>query len=194
MGWKNVRDHYGIKHIVCIAEKGLCIGSPYVHDLIVIVDADKPRDWHDTIDRRCTSIGHNLQIWRSVYLGQGEPFDGIVKAMAADPAKLRELIETPDTFERSITVWTCDYFKGLIIEKQCEEVGWPNVTHDGELMYENSFSTDRAEIVEYARRNAAAGLESAERNIADAEQKLAERREIRDKYAAALAKFEKESA
>ncbi len=36
MGWKNVKDLYGIKHTVQMTEKGICIGSAYVHDLIVI--------------------------------------------------------------------------------------------------------------------------------------------------------------
>lgn len=173
MGWKNVRDHYRIKHIVHVRDGVLCVGSGFVTNIIEIRNA---------FPVFSTSVGRG-----------NADLDRYMAEMQADRAKLRELIETPDTFERSITVWTCDYFKGLIIEKQCEEFGWPNVTHDGELMYENSFSTDRAEIVEYARRNAAAGVESAERNIADAEQKLAERREIRDKYAAALAKFNDET-
>lgn len=30
MGWKNVKEHYQIGHIVCVTSKGLCIGSPYV--------------------------------------------------------------------------------------------------------------------------------------------------------------------
>lgn len=36
MGWKAFKDVYNIKHIVCITDKGLCIGSGYVHDLAVI--------------------------------------------------------------------------------------------------------------------------------------------------------------
>lgn len=91
--------------------------------------------------------------------------------------------------ERSITVWTCDYYEGVIIEKQCEELGWPNCTHDGELMYENSFSTNRKEIVKYAKRNAAAGAESMERRVGEIEADLAKAKETRDKFAAALKKL-----
>lgn len=189
MGWKNVKEHYGIKHYVQVAEKGICIGSGYVHDLIVIADADKPRDWHDTIDRHCTKIGCNLAIWRSTYVGRGEPFDGIVKAMADNPIKLRELIDAPDTFAMSIAVYTYDR-SGNIIEKRCEEVGWPNVTHDGDMMYENKFSTDRDQVVEWARENMAAGVEMMQRNIAETEKTLAEQRGWLSEYETALRKIQ----
>lgn len=37
MGWKNIKDHYRIGHIVAIyGEKGICIGSQYVHDLLMV--------------------------------------------------------------------------------------------------------------------------------------------------------------
>jgi len=36
MGWKNVKEHYRIGHSVQVTEQGVCIGSPYVHNLIVV--------------------------------------------------------------------------------------------------------------------------------------------------------------
>lgn len=188
MGWKNVKHHYGIKHYVCVAEKGICIGSGYVHDLIVIADSDKPRDWHDTVDRHCTKLDCNLSIWRPTYVGRGEPFDGIVNAMADDPATLRRLIDTPDTFAVSVTVYTYDY-DGNIIEKQCEDPGWPSVTHDGDMMYENTFSTDRNQVVEWAKRNMAAGLENARESVTERQRELDASRARLARFEAALAKL-----
>lgn len=172
MGWKNVKQHYGIKHIVHVRDGKIYVGSPYVSEIIEI-DGGVPK-------------------WKSRGLSRrsGDVLDGYFVAMEADPAMLRHLIATPDTFERSITVWTCDYYEGTIIEKQCEELGWPNCTHDGELMYENSFSTDRAEIVEYAKRNAKAGFEKMERRVRDIESDLVKAKETRDQYAAAMKKLE----
>lgn len=175
MGWKNVKEHYGITHYVQVTEKGICIGSGYVHDLLCISPTDAKREWDDRVDRSETKLGCNLSIWRPGYLGRGEPFDGIVKAMAADPEKLRELIDTPDTFTASIPVYTYDY-DGNIVEKQCEELGWPNVTHDGTMMYENRVFATREEAVEKAQREMAAWVENATRNVAQAERDLNEQR------------------
>lgn len=69
---------------------------------------------------------------------------------------LESLVKSDDKFDKSITVYTFD--GGEIIEKQCESTGWPNVTHDGELMYENTFSIDRELIVKAAKRSAAARI------------------------------------
>jgi hypothetical protein len=139
MGWKNVKEHYRIGHIVCVTEKGICIGSPYIHDLLVIAADGK------SIVKPYTERRSNEDLWR------------YQKEMDADMGKLFELVVNPDTFEQSVTVWT--YNGGEIIEKKCEEPGWPNVTHDGELMHENTFSTDRAKVVGWAKRDAKLGVE-----------------------------------
>ncbi|MBP7824848.1 MAG: hypothetical protein KA011_06535, partial [Pseudomonas sp.] len=39
-------------------------------------------------------------------------------------------------------------------EKRCEALGWPNTTHDGQLMYENMFSADRDVVIGWAKRSA----------------------------------------
>ena len=188
MGWKNVKVHYGITHYVMVADKGICIGSGYVHDLLVVTNSDEPRDWRDSVDRTETKIGCNLSLWRPRYLGQGEPFDGIVKAMMDDPATLRRLIETPDTFSASVPVYTYDY-DGNIIDKLCEEPGWPNVTHDGDMMYENTFSTDRDQVIKWAQRNMEAGRENAALDIEQQEEELARTRERLSRFEAALVKL-----
>lgn len=170
MGWKAVKEHYGIEHIVqVVPDKGICIGSGYVHDIIV--------------------IGEDLSIMRMGYIGRGEPFDGWVRAMESDKDNLRELIETPDRFTASIPVYTYDD-DGNIIEKRCETPGWPNVTHDGCVMYENTFSTDRAEVVEWAKRDLEAAVESARRSVTDAERDLEKRRTWLERCEAGLMKLE----
>jgi hypothetical protein len=40
-------------------------------------------------------------------------------------------------------------------------------------MYENTFSTDKGQVVEWAKRNATLGVEGMERLIKDAEERLA---------------------
>jgi hypothetical protein len=169
MGWKNIKEHYRIKHIVCVTEKGICIGSGYVHDILVIGADGTVANPHEF-----GNGNEDLVRYRS--------------EMQADPAKLRQLIETPDTFARSITVFTYDY-NGHIIEKQCEELGWPNVTHDGAIMYENTFSADRAQVVEWAKENTAAAVENWRGILSDREQHVADARQRLAGYQAALARL-----
>lgn len=151
MGWKNVKEHYRIGHIVHVTKEGLCIGSPYIHNIIAVGD-------DGTFKKRFDRGNVDL--------------DRYQREMEADPAKFRELMAAPDTFAASIPVFT--YEGGRIIEKRCEEPGWPNVTHDGELMYENTFSTNKAKVVKLAKRCAESGVVCWTRNIADARARLAE--------------------
>jgi len=164
MGWKAVRDHYRIDHIVQVTSDGICIGSPYVHDIIVVKDGKRVHSDY--------GVRRNLN---------GE-LGRIVKEMDADAPKLAELAATEDTFERSIPVYT--YEGGSILEKQCEELGYPNVTHDGLIQYENTFSPDAGLVLTWAIDSAKAGVEwrreavtHAEQMLADAKVSLAQREE-----------------
>jgi hypothetical protein len=171
MGWKAVRDHYRIEHIVQVTDAGICIGSPYIHDIIVI-----------SIDR-----GEITRRW-------GEPHRGslarYLEEMDADPFKLSELVAQADVFERSIPVFT--YEGGDIIEKQCEQLGYPNVTHDGCIQYENTFSPDAGLVRTWAIDNAKAGIELMKESLAEAVQEVEKRKVRLDKRWADLLKLEAE--
>lgn len=153
MGWKNVKEFYRIGHLVqVVPDKGICIGSPYIHDIIVI--------GFDGLFRRRLQPCRNDDLCR------------YQEEMDEDPGKLKDLIETPDIFENSVTIWT--YKGGDIIEKQCEIPEWPNVTHDGQMIYENTHSTDRSEVVEWAKQNAEAYLIMATEQAEEARKRLTE--------------------
>lgn len=170
MGWKNVKEHYRIEHIVQVTEAGICIGSPYIHNLIAIgMDgAIKKAD-----DGR---VNEDLRRYMSEF--------------TADPAKLRELIKAPDKFTASIPVYTYD--GGEILEKFCEKPGWPNVTHDGHIQYENIFSTDKAKVVRWAKENAKLGIEWKDRRIADLRLDISRIEHDMGKDVENLAKLEKD--
>jgi len=154
MGWKKLKEYYRIEHIVQVTKKGICIGSPYIHDIIIIgIDGE--------IKKSYTSSNEKLMRYQ--------------KEFDADPGMLRRMINEPDEFKRSISVFTYD--GGEIIEKFCEELGWPNITHDGCLMYENTFSTDKSIVIEWAKRNAESYIKNLEMIIKETEEKLAKQRE-----------------
>lgn len=159
MGWKAVRDHYRIEHLVQVNASGICIGSAYIHDIIVI-SADRG----EIVKRYDPGNG-----W-----SRNDNLDRYQNEMDADPFKLAELVAAEDVFERSIAVFT--YEGGEIIEKQCEELGWPNVTHDGLMQFENTFSTDPGLVRTWAIDSAQAGIDWMTDHIAEEEAKLAETR------------------
>ena len=150
MGWKAVRDHYRIGHIVRIEDGRLLIGSPYVRDLVA-VEAD------------------GTVVPNRVFRDDGEL--GRYRAeMEADRETLLGLLASVDSFERSVPVWT---WRGAeIVEDACEQPGWPNVTHSGALMYDNTFSTDRDETVGRAIADALGAVPFHRESVRDARAEL----------------------
>lgn len=150
MGWKAIKEHYNIGHFISNYPEGICIGSPLVYDIIVI-DPETGRIKKRYAGGTWSKSASNKDLTRY----QAE-FD-------TDPAKLLELIKQNDIFERSIPVYTYD--NGDILEKFCEEIGYPNITHDGQMMYDNTFSTDKNKVIFWAKRNAASGIKNCAQNV-----------------------------
>lgn len=169
MGHKKLKEHYRIGHIVCVTDKGICIGSPYIHDLIII-----------GFDGAIIKAYERLNV--------NEDLKRYVTEMRADTDKLREVVQAPDTFDAAILVYT--YEGGSIIEKLCEKPGWPNVTHDGDLMYENTYSQDKDEVVRWAKSNARSGIEWEQKRVEEIKADLTEMEGMVKKSQSDLAKLE----
>lgn len=151
MGWKNIKDHYRIEHKVQIRDGLIAIGSSYVSDLIRV-----------TFDGKVS--------WGNLGESRNEDLARYYAEMTADLGKLKELIDAPDTFAASLPVFTYD--DSQILEKQCEAYGWPNVTHDGLMMYDNTFSPDRDKVVAWAKNNMACAIKSYKRMVKEAQERL----------------------
>ena len=172
MGWKNIKEHYRISHFVQVAPKGICIGSPYIHDIIVI-GMDGVIKKRYGVDRVVNPDLKRYQV-----------------EIDADISKFKELLKSEDKFDKSITVYT--HNDGEILEKLCEELGWPNVTHDGEMMYDNEFSTDKLKVVKWAKEGEEAEIEFFNRKISETKERLLEYSDKLLKTARALDNLEKE--
>lgn len=155
MGWKSVKDHYQIGHIVCNCDEGIAIGSSYIPKLIVIgVDG--------TFSTKSDLAGNSdLERYRI--------------EMLSDMDKLLELVRQEDSFERSIPVWTYDGSE--IIEKHCEELGFPNVTHDGWVMYDNMYFGTFEEAHSAALKNAEGWHEYSKERVLDCQRLLEDSRQ-----------------
>lgn len=162
MGWKLLKEHFRIGHNVQVTDKGVCIGSPYIPNIIVIAADGKCVKRYDMSRRSFTN--ENLCRYQ--------------RELDWDPELVRRILETPDTFERSLTVWTYD--DGEVIEKHCEEYGYPNPCHDGTMQYDNTHSPDKEKVVAWAKRDLQIGLKWNAENIAEAQQKLDKLRQYRE--------------
>lgn len=154
MGWKNIRDHYRIGHIVKIVAGDVHVGSAYIGDLLII--------------RSDGSLSKRDEHWSRGDLARYQ------EEIDADPDLFAKLLAQPDAFGALTAVYTWE--DGAVIERACEETGWPNVTTDGHLMHDNRYTTDPREALERGRRDAAAAVETYARIVAEAEAELDSRR------------------
>lgn len=156
MGWKNVKEFYNIRHIVQMIEGELYIGSPYVNDILIV---DKEGVDKEGKVRNGSIIARNKDLERYR--------DDISKS----PDKFIELMNKPDEFKRDILVYIYHPNTG-IVEKKCEEKGWPNVTHDGQLMYDNIFYADVEKLIEQEKNNLGLWIERKKRAIKECEEMI----------------------
>ena len=155
MGWKSVKEAYDIDHIVQVDDQGLRIGTGYISDLLCV-----SKDGAITVNS---------------VVGESSPeITRIRNEMEADPQRLLRLMRAEDRFDESLTVWT--YEDGRILELECEEYGWPNVTHDGRLMYENMFFDRKEQAVKAAVRNCESAVSGWKDIVAKSEESLAKER------------------
>ncbi|WP_297409241.1 hypothetical protein [uncultured Alistipes sp.] len=147
MGHKAIKQNYDIKHIVAIYNEEkyggacICIGSGYVHGLIAINIATGKVCFSSLI-----TPGENSEIGQLAARIKADEKNGV----------LRALIDEPDTFARNLPVFTID--RWAVKEELCEEYGWPNTTHSGAIMYENTYFRTRAEAYAYLLKETKAGV------------------------------------
>ena len=163
MGWKTLKEAFQIGHILRVEEKGICIGSGYVHDLVVVDPS--------------TGKVRTSQTFPSFL---DEHYPALKNASAEE---VLALIQAPDVFEDSIRVYTFE--DGEIIEAQCEKLDAPNLTHDGKFMYSNRYSTDLNQVVEWAKRDMMAETRLVQERL-DANQRELDR--LKERLALAKAK------
>lgn len=128
MGWKTFKEHFNISHTVHVTEEGLCIGSPYINSLVVI-----------SIETGAIKKDGCV----SSFLNEYYP-----EIKKSSPAKRLRYFRVEDIFNDVLSVFT--YSKDKIIEKKAEKMGWPNVTTEGQIMYDNTFFKTKKEAIREA--------------------------------------------
>ena len=166
MGWKALKEHFGLSSEkttiqLDVEQKTLLIGSAFISDLISI-DTNTGRVWHNT-----NFISESDAEFKDI--------------RNAPPSLVLALLAEKDTFSLSLPVYT--YLNNQIVQLKCEAYGYPNVTHCGRLMYANSFSPVKEQVIARAKENAQAALNVHSREkkyledeLAKINQKLCSRR------------------
>jgi len=142
MGWKSIKEKYRIEHTVAVyKDKGICIGSEYIHDIITI-----------------GFKGKLIKVWNDV--GTRSELQRIITELTADEqtGELKRLVDKVDIFGELFPVYT--YENGRVFLKWCEHYRWPNVTTDGYIMYENTYFKDEKEAIKACRESAKAGIKA----------------------------------
>ena len=153
MGWKTFKNQFGINHIVQRTKEGILIGSSYVGRLAIVSE-------------ETGEIKHNVAFPQFIK----ETYPSLHNATKEE---ILLSLNTSDVFSTSILVYT--YEEDMILEKYCEELGYPNITHDGCLMYVNKYSTSKSKIVKIAKQQAQLHVEYSQEGVNEAHQELLKR-------------------
>lgn len=142
MGWKKVKEHYDIVHIVQVSTKReygsvpcIFIGSPYIGDIIVI-------RMSDAVVLKRYKDGRINEKLRALQIRLDKD---------SQNGTLKRLIDEPDEFLKLLPVYCIDDYRH-IVEMHCEAYGYPNVTTSGKLMYKNTFVSQRRAARHYLVR------------------------------------------
>ena len=142
--------------------KVIAIGSPMCSTLITMdMKTFKLRYALDTFNRGRDAIDHEELgfIWDKL-------------ESLAETGEIKSIIAGQDELKNPLPVFS--YKAGKIVESTTDEYGWPNVTVDGTLMYENVWFKTYAEALKYGLKNAEYAVKDWERNVSRRQEELAE--------------------
>ena len=83
---------------------------------------------------------------------------------------LKQIIQEPDDYEQLLPVFTIK--DGKLVETFCEEYGYPNLTIEGELMYENTFFKNKIDAIKYGINECNGWIEMLEERKRETQKEL----------------------
>jgi len=158
------------KYIINNNDDYIAVGSALCHDLIRVDKKTlKLRYALDTWNEGRSSIKHNelLFIW-----------DNLQKLI--DSGEIKNIIEEHDEIENPLPIFTVR--DGKVVKSFTDKYGWPNVTIDGDLMYENTWFKTELEAINYGIKEYKAGMNIVQRTIDEKRKELKEFEEQRSIY------------
>tara|TARA_R110001592_G_scaffold211135_2_gene462855 strand:- start:2044 stop:2580 length:537 start_codon:yes stop_codon:yes gene_type:complete len=170
MGVQLIKKHFSIEHIVHRIGDNIFIGSPYISQMlkfnlkgVLIEGADR--------------------------LGRNDELKGYVKNISANMNVFTELAKKPDPINNRVPIFCFAEDEVTIIETHCECAGWPNTTHEGQLMYENSHFADKEKAIRHGISNAKAGVSIFKRRMDELMREIEDATKEKAKYESAYAQL-----
>ncbi|MBT0554284.1 hypothetical protein [Riemerella anatipestifer] len=126
MGIKKFKEHYDIKNLVYRTEEDIRIANPYTtfitlkHDGEIIKKYNIDNDyWAKLQDTLITDYGNGT---------------------------LKKILQEPDEYEGDL-IPVYGFINDKLIETYCEKIGYPNLTIEGYIAFENVFFTDKSKAI-----------------------------------------------
>lgn len=158
------------KYIVNNNDDYIAVGSPLCHNLISVDKKTlKIKYALDTFNEGRKSIKHaELEfIW-----------DRLQELI--DSGEIKNIIEGRDEIENPLPVFTVR--DGRLVKSFTDQYGWPNITDDGYIMYENTHFKTELEAINYGISEYEAGAEMVQRTIDERRKELKQFEERRSIY------------
>ena len=88
--------------------------------------------------------------------------------------ELKTIIENNDSAEGMFPVYSCP--NGVIKKQFADIFGYPNITHNGEMMYENTFFKTEQEAIKYGIEDMGYAIKNYSNRIYDMEKETEQRK------------------
>ena len=126
-------------YLVHYSGNKVCIGSGYISELITVDGT--------TLNLRCSLIPNNRSALRHDELEFiWDKLEELIKN-----GKMRDIINGNDPTDDMIPVYSVD--EGELIEEYTDKIEWPNITHTGKLIYQNTHFTNKKDALKNGIKN-----------------------------------------
>lgn len=153
-------------YIVHYTDSKICVGGRLCHELLHVEKATfKVRYKLDTFHEGRKSLNNEklLEIWDKLH-------------ELIENGQLNDIMDGKDELENPLPVFSVK--NGEVIKSLTDAYGYPNITDDGILMYENTHFPTEKQALENAIEEYKAGVRLSQRRIHDIEKDLDEMKNI----------------
>lgn len=172
MGWKSLVEHYKLNSLHVKVDGGNFVASTGVYEVI--------------FDRNANVIKND--VYQGSFAGANKrrlDLVGFCIAVDGDKETFKRLFSKEDSFSKSIDVYT--FSNGSVVKKQCEQFKPLELTHDGDVIFENTHFLSHKDAVDCLINNLKASINAGHNTIEMLESELKNTNELVAKSYADLA-------
>lgn len=148
----------------------IAVGSPLCHDLI-------------SVNKKTLKLRYALDTWhegRNSLRSEELLFIWDKLQELINNGEIKNIIEGQDEIENPLPVFTVR--DGKVVKSFTDQYGWPNITIDGDEMYDNTWFKTELEAIKYGIQEYKAGMNMVQRTIDERRKELREFEERRSIY------------